>query len=123
MINLDSPTTLSGIFVFLSVLAYFGGRHLLASILLIITGSAGLGIVWDRWSERGGHQTQITAFFSPHSPNENEVALFGTHLPLLIVGLAVLFMLHRKRSLDTGIHETDVESKRQGRSTSNVQDP
>ena len=69
---------------------YALGRPAAAATLLIIAGSGGSAVAWDRWSERTGEQVHLTAFFNPTAPSAGEVTMLITHLPMLVLGLGLL---------------------------------
>lgn len=82
------------------------GRRAVGSILYIVTGSAGVGIFWDRWSSRVGHQDQIDVLFSGEGPTTREVVMLSTHGPLLLVGLLILALMLGRRFRES---ETSLE--------------
>lgn len=90
MPSVDSITTFSGLFILFGSLAIAFERPSLGAILYIIIGSAGVGIFWDRWSARTGHQDQITTIFKGELPSIEELVLLATHGPLLLLGLVIL---------------------------------
>lgn len=107
MPSIDSMTTFSGIFVFVGTMVLLLRYITLGAILYLITGSAGVGIFWDRWSERVGHQDQIFSLLQGPAPSGHEFILLASHGPLLIVGLAFLtvVMLDRhQRGVDSSPH-------------------
>jgi len=98
MPDINSLTSFSGLMVFFAVLAFLYRRHVVTAVLLIVAGAAGTGIVWDRWSERAGDQVHFGAFLDPTTPKSDEIAMISTHLPLLVLGLALLtYSVMRKR--------------------------
>ncbi len=90
MLNADSLTTFSGLMVFFATLLLASRHFFPASVLMIADGAAGMGIFWDRWSERSGHQTQVAAIISPAPLSSHDLQLLATHLPLLLLGLVIL---------------------------------
>ena len=100
MVGLDwsSLYTFSGLLFIGGALMYALDRPIAAAILLIIAGSGGLAVAWDRWSERTGEQVHLTAFLSPAAPSAGEVTMLITHVPLLIVGLILLAVSFRRAS-------------------------
>lgn len=86
----SSLYTLSGLFFIGAALAFVLDRHVLAAVLLIMAGSGGFAVAWDRWSERTGEQVHLTALLSPTAPTADEATLFATHVPLLLIGLVLL---------------------------------
>ena len=94
--DLSSLYTFSGLLVVGSALLYVLGRQISAATLLIIAGSGGSAVAWDRWSERTGEQVHLTAFLNPASPSAGEITMIVTHLPLLLLGLALLLMEFRR---------------------------
>jgi hypothetical protein len=95
--------TFSGLLTLLAMLALLAGRLTLASVLLIIDGSAGTGIFWDRWSRETGQHVEITALFSGVHPDRAEVGLLATHLPLLLIGIAMLALVNWKNGIAHGV--------------------
>jgi hypothetical protein len=79
--------------VFFGALALCYRRFAPAAVLFIIDGAAGVGIFWDRWSREAGHHVQISTLFAGVAPGGDDLALLATHLPLLLVGLAILGVL------------------------------
>ncbi|MEX0786532.1 MAG: hypothetical protein WD939_07845 [Dehalococcoidia bacterium] len=72
-------------------------RPFVASALLIIAGTGGAAVAWDRWSARTGEQVHLTAFFSPVAPSAGELTMLVTHVPMLILGLVLLAVAVRHR--------------------------
>ena len=75
---------------------YVVGRPVLAATLLVIAGSGGSAVAWDRWSERTGEQVHLTALISPAAPTVGEVTTLAMHFPLLVVGLLLLALSVRQ---------------------------
>ncbi len=100
MLDLDwsSLYTFSGLLFVGGALLYSLGRPAAAATLLIIAGSGGSAVAWDRWSERTGEQVHLTAFLSPTAPSAGEITMIVTHLPLLIIGLVLLVIELRRGS-------------------------
>jgi hypothetical protein len=94
--NLNSLTTFSGLFAFFAVMALMYGRFTIASVLLMIGGSGGLAITWDRWSARAGDQVHVTAFLDGPKPSGDELWMIGTHGPMLVLGLTLLSLIVRR---------------------------
>ncbi len=90
MIDIGSLTTFSGLMAFAATLAVFSRRRLLAGTLLVMAGTAGIAIVWDRWSLRTGDHFDITALLSPSQLNAEDTQMLITHIPLLIIGVVLL---------------------------------
>jgi hypothetical protein len=92
MVGLDfsSLYTFSGLLLIGGALMYVLDRPIAAAILLIIAGSGGSAVAWDRWSARIGEQVHLTAFLSPAAPSAGEMTMIITHVPLLMVGLILL---------------------------------
>ncbi|MEX0800962.1 MAG: hypothetical protein WD379_07095 [Dehalococcoidia bacterium] len=86
MPDIGSLTTFSGLMAFFGTLCLLSRQFTGAGLLLLISGAAGTGIFWDRWSERAGDQVHVTALFAGHPPSPDETAMLATHLPLLILG-------------------------------------
>lgn len=80
MPSVESLTTFSGLFAFLGTLALLNKRWTIASTLLIIAGSAGIGIFWDRWSRDTGHHVQIQTLFTGSAPSPEQLALLATQI-------------------------------------------
>jgi hypothetical protein len=104
--NINSLTTFSGILAFAATMALLYRRGLLGSILLIIAGSGGLAIAWDRWSYESGHQVHFTALFSAKGPSSDEAAMILTHGPLLLIGLLILFFESRRSNAEKTVVNT-----------------
>ena len=98
MLGLDwsSLYTFSGLLFIGGALMYALGRPAAAATLLIIAGSGGSAVAWDRWSDRTGEQVHLTAFLNPTSPSAGEITMIVTHVPLLVLGLALLLMEFRR---------------------------
>ena len=98
MLGLDwsSLYTFSGLLFIGAALMYVLDRPVAAAILLIIAGSGGSAVAWDRWSARTGEQVHLTAFLNPASPSAGEITMIVTHVPLLVLGLALLLMEFRR---------------------------
>jgi hypothetical protein len=94
----DSTITVSGLLIFAATVLVLTRRLFAGSVLMLIAGSGGMAIFWDRWSERAGHQARITAFLTAPTPTATEIELFVTHLPLLMLGIALLVARQRRHS-------------------------
>ena len=94
-VDVSSLYTLSGLLVIAAALSYVLDRPLAAATLLIIAGSGGTAVAWDRWSERTGDQVHLTALLSPTEPTMGEVTTLATHFPLLVLGLLLLVLAVR----------------------------
>jgi hypothetical protein len=94
----DSVITVSGLLVFAATVLVLTRRVFAGSMLMLIAGSGGLAIFWDRWSERAGHQARITALLTGPAPSDREIELLVTHLPIFILGVALLFAHGKRRA-------------------------
>jgi hypothetical protein len=95
--NLYSLTTFSGLVVCIATIALLYRYYTIAAVLFIMDGAGGTAIFWDRWSQRAGNQVHIDSIFSPVAPTSSEWAMLVTHLPLAILGLAVLGVMAWQR--------------------------
>ncbi len=90
MPNFYSLTTFSGLVVCFATIALLYRKFTLGAVMLIMDGTGGTAIFWDRWSQRGGNQVHLNALFSAVPPTRSELAMLVTHLPLAVLGLVVL---------------------------------
>ncbi|MGH7623001.1 MAG: hypothetical protein ACREMU_11725 [Gemmatimonadaceae bacterium] len=97
MIEINSIETFSGLFLFLALVALLNRWLTLAGILLTVTGAAGFGVFWERWSRLTGHEVQIQALWDPVRPTDGQIWLFATHMTMLVMGLALLSWLAARR--------------------------
>lgn len=97
--------TLSGLLTLLAMLALLSRRLTLASVLLIIDGSAGTGIFWDRWSRAAGHHVELTTMFSGVRPDRADLGLLATHLPLLLIGIGILLTVSWRSGSEHGLSD------------------
>lgn len=99
IIGLDASSlfTLSGLLFIGAAAAYAAERPIVAAALLIMAGAGGSAVAWERWSARTGEQVHLTAFFSPVAPSAAELTMLATHVPMLIIGLALLAVSVRRR--------------------------
>lgn len=97
-VDISSLYTFSGILVILSAFFYVVRQPIASAVLLIIAGSGGSAVAWDRWSERSGEQVHLTAFVEPVLPTAGELTTLLTHFPLLVIGLVFLMVTLRERS-------------------------
>jgi hypothetical protein len=105
MIHFDAFRTFSGLLTLLAMLALLSRRLTPAALLLIIDGAAGTGIFWDRWSRATGHQVQLSALFSGALSRTSDLDLLVTHLPLLIIGLAIIATVSWRNAKRHGLEE------------------
>lgn len=98
MPNFGSLTTFSGLVVCLATMALLYRQFTLAALMLIMDGTGGTAIFWDRWSERAGHQVHLSALTSGVPPTHSEIAMLATHLPLVAVGLIIFIAMTWQRS-------------------------
>ena len=101
MIAFDSFYTFSGLFLCGALVALANGWLTAAGVLLTVAGSAGVGIFWERWSLLAGDDVHVTALWTPVMPTRGQIELLGTHLPMLVIGVAILAALAWRRSAET----------------------
>ena len=105
MPNIYSLTTFSGLVVCLATIALLYRHFTLGAVMLIMDGTGGTAIFWDRWSQRAGHQVHIGALLSAVPPTGSEIAMLVTHLPLAVVGLIILGVLTWQKNHDRRQHD------------------
>ncbi|MBF6599335.1 MAG: hypothetical protein IVW36_02355 [Dehalococcoidia bacterium] len=67
-----------------------------------MSGSAGIGIFWERWSRLAGDDVHITALFNPVRPTTAQFELLATHLPPLLIGIGILSVMAWRRANEGG---------------------
>jgi hypothetical protein len=96
MLNFTPFYTLSGIFVCAALVALMNARPLPAAMLLTIAGAGGLGVFWERWSQRTGDDVHVAALLHPVAPTAAQWALLTSHGALLLAGVAVVTWTARR---------------------------
>ncbi len=74
-----------------SSVAYVYGRHVIAALGFLAVGFGGAAVVWSHWSERAGYHNSFEAFFHPTGLAFDDAFLLVTHVPFMLVGVAVLW--------------------------------
>jgi hypothetical protein len=97
MIDTHSLQTFSGLFVFLALVCLLNRWLTIGGLLLTVAGAAGLGVFWERWSRLTGYEVQLRALWHPVRPTAGQDWLFATHTGMLLIGLALLAWLARRR--------------------------
>ena len=101
VVDSQSITTFSGLFVFFALVALFNRWFTLSGLLFTVAGAAGLGVFWERWSRLTGYDVQIQALWHPVAPTHNQTELLIVHALMLACGIGLLAALawrHREAS-------------------------
>lgn len=97
VLDFTSFYTLSAIFLAGALAAIMNARPTVAAVLLMVTGSGGLGIFWERWSRRAGDDVHVTAILHPVAPTAAQWGLLISHGLILAVGIAMIAGVAWKR--------------------------
>lgn len=98
MLDFTPFYTLSGIFLCGALVALLNARPLPAAMLLTIAGAGGLGVFWERWSQRAGDDVHLAALLHPVAPTAAQWALLTSHGAILVLGIAVVAWTARREN-------------------------